>query len=367
MDLRKLNHVAGIRVTCARFVHALSCLLCAFSVVTCVARANVRFAIIGDFGVDDSNERDVANLVATNFQPEFVVTVGDNNYLGGANIDRAIGKYYHQFIGNYAGSYGAGASSNRFFPALGNHDWESIGGYSAHTNYFTLPGNERYCDFVRGPAHVFILNSDPNEPHGNTATSAQGLWFSNRITSSSSPWRVVICHDPPYSSTEGHAYMRWPFEEWGASIVVSGDSHQYERIMRNGFPYVVNGAGGVALGPFGTPITGSVVRYNTEHGAMLVNATATNITYEFWSVAGSGTLVDRFTQVRPALSAVLVSNSMVRVSWLTNDADGCVLETAGLLPPANWSAVTQTPQVSGNRYSVTLNATGQMRFIRLRR
>lgn len=161
--------------------------------------------------------------------------------------------------------------------------------------------------------------------------------------------------------------MRWPFEEWGASIVVSGDSHQYERIMRNGFPYVVNGAGGVALGPFGTPITGSVVRYNTEHGAMLVNATATNITYEFWSVAGSGTLVDRFTQVRPALSAVLVSNSMVRVSWLTNDADGCVLETAGLLPPANWSAVTQTPQVSGNRYSVTLNATGQMRFIRLRR
>jgi hypothetical protein len=357
MGVRKVN----------RIVRSWSWILCGFSFVTCVAGANVRFAIIGDYGVDDSNERDVANLVATNFQPHFVVTVGDNNYLGGANIDRAIGKYYHQFIGNYTGSYGAGASSNRFFPALGNHDWEAAGGYSAHTNYFTLPGNERYYDFVRGPVHFFIINSDVQEPHGTSATSAQAIWLSNRLAAATVPWRVVVAQDPPYSSASPTTRMRWPFEDWGASIVFSGHAHHYERIMLAGFPYVVNGAGGAGIAGFGAPISGSVLRYNSDHGAILVNATQTNITYEFWSVAGGGTLIDRFTQSALRLNVASISNTMVRVTWLTNGADGSILETSNRLPATNWSAVTQTPQLFGNRYSVTLNATGQTRFIRLRR
>ncbi len=356
MGGRRMNQVA----------RTLSHFLCSFSLVACVAGANVRFALLGDFGMNDSNERDVANLIATNFQPQFIVSVGDNNYLGDAKIDDAIGKYYHSFIGNYTGAYGAGASSNRFFPALGNHDYGSAG-YGAHTNYFTLPGNERYYDFVRGPVHFFILNSESHEPSGTGPTSAQALWFSNRIHASMSPWRIVVTHDPPFSSAESHAWTQWPYKEWGATAVVSGDLHHYERIMRSGFPYLINGAGGAGIAGFGAPVSGSVVRYNADHGAMLVKATETNIVYEFWSVAGGGTLIDQFSQTMPRLSVVCVSNSMVRVSWLTNGADGCVLETAGLMPPANWSAVTQTPQVSGNRYSVTLNATGQTRFIRLRR
>jgi tartrate-resistant acid phosphatase type 5 len=331
-----------------------------------VSGATLRFAIIGDYGTDNADELAVANLVKTNFQPEFIVTVGDNNYIGATNIDRAIGKYYHQFIGNYTGSYGAGASSNRFFPALGNHDWYSAGGYSAHTNYFKLPGNERYYDFVRGPVHFFILNTDPNEPHGTSATSLQALWLSNRLAASTSPWRIAIAQDPPYSSTEGHAYMRWPFDEWGASAVVSGDCHHYERIAINGFPYLVNGAGGAGLAGFGTPISGSVLRYNADHGAMLVNATHTNITYEFWSVAGGGTRIDRFTQSTPRLSVTTVSNNLVRVSWLTNGADGCVLQSASQLP-ALWSTVPQTPVISGNRNTVTLSCTGQAKFFRLMR
>jgi hypothetical protein len=79
--------------------------------------AQVKFAIIGDYGNDSAGELAVANLVKTNFQPAFVVTVGENNYLGEDLIDRAIGNYHH-FIGNYQGTFGSGASSNRFFPAL---------------------------------------------------------------------------------------------------------------------------------------------------------------------------------------------------------------------------------------------------------
>jgi len=327
----------------------------------------VRFAIIGDYGTDNANELAVANLVKTNFQPSFIISVGDNNYLGGANIDRAIGKYYHEFIGNYSGAYGAGASSNRFFPALGNHDWESGSGYSAQLNYFTLLGNERYYDFVRGPVHVFILNSDLNEPDGYTATSAQALWFSNRIAASASPWRIVICQDSPYSSSFAHSWMRWPFEQWRASVVVSGDAHQYERIVRDGLTYVVNGAGGAALVSFGTPTTGSVVRYNAAHGAMKVDATETNIVYEFWSVANGGTRIDQFAQERPRISVSFLSNA-VQIAWLTNGTDGYVLEAATVFPAGSWSPVTQTPVLSGNRKVVTLSHSGQsQRFFRLRR
>ena len=53
--------------------------------------------------------------------PDAVVTVGDNAY-GSAGQDTAVGQYYHSFIGGYAGAYGAGSPTNRFFPALGNHD-----------------------------------------------------------------------------------------------------------------------------------------------------------------------------------------------------------------------------------------------------
>lgn len=325
--------------------------------------ATTRFALVGDFGMNNANELEVANLIKTNFQPEFIVTVGDNNYLGPTKIDDAIGKYYHSFIGNYTGTYGAGASSNRFFPALGNHDRDG-GDYAAHTNYFTLPDNERYYDFVRGPVHFFILNTDPEEPNGTTVSSIQGRWFSNRIASSTAPWRIVMAHDPPYSSSESHPSMRWPFEEWGASLVVSGDAHHYERVMRDGFPYVVNGAGGASLAGFGTPIAGSVVRYNTDHGAMLVRATATDMSCEFWSAADGGTRIDQFTLTKLRLS-VAHSNSVMRVNWLTNDADGSVLESASTTTN-NWTVVPQAPVLSGNRNVVTLSPTGQARYFRLR-
>ena len=56
-----------------------------------------------------------------------IVTVGDNNYPDGAaaTIDANIGQYYHAYIAPYQGTYGAGAEMNRFFPALGNHDWRT--------------------------------------------------------------------------------------------------------------------------------------------------------------------------------------------------------------------------------------------------
>lgn len=334
-----------------------------------VQGAQVRFAMVGDYGVDDSHELAVANLIKTNFQPGFIVTCGDNQYGTASDIDRCIGKYYHAYIGNYTGGFGSGASSNRFFPALGNHDYLDPEGYSVHLAYFTLPGNERYYDFVRGPVHLFIVNSEVNEPDGTSSTSVQARWLSNRLAASTSPWKLVIIHDAPYSSQDSTLRSRWPFREWGASAVVSGDAHHYERILHQGFPYFVNGAGGASLSTFGTPVTGSAVRYNDDHGALLVIADESQMTFEFHSVAGGGTRIDRFTLSQtPAMEIVHQPANMVLLRWPTNGAAAFQLQsTATPMNPAAWMFTTATPVVSNSCYTLSLPASDPHRFFRLRR
>src|SRR5437762_1427578 len=72
--------------------------------------APARFAVIGDFGLAGTAEQRVANLVH-NLNPDFVITVGNNNYPTGqaSTLDTNVGQYYHDFIYPYKGSYGAGS------------------------------------------------------------------------------------------------------------------------------------------------------------------------------------------------------------------------------------------------------------------
>ena len=59
------------------------------------------------------------------------------------------------------------------------------------------------------------------------------------------------------------------------------------------FPYFVNGAGGYSLYGFGAPVPGSTVRYNMDHGAMLVEVNRNEAVFRF--VTRSGVVVDSFS------------------------------------------------------------------------
>jgi tartrate-resistant acid phosphatase type 5 len=255
----------------------------------------IRFAIIGDYGWAGQPELDVANLVKS-WNPEFIITVGDNNYTDGAasTIDPNIGQYYHEFIYPYTGAYGQGAPFNRFFPSLGNHDWETPGA-QPYLDYFGLPGNERYYDFAQGPVRFFAVDSDPREPDGITVTSTQAIWLQNRLGATTETWKLVYFHHPPYSSGPhgGTNALRWPYRQWGADAVLAGHDHTYERIALDGFPYIINGLGGRGITDFGAPIPGSLVRYNADYGAMLADASDNSITFQFFSRAGA--LVDSYS------------------------------------------------------------------------
>ncbi len=260
------------------------------------AQSNSRFAVIGDFGDAGSAEEDVANLVHS-WNVDFVITLGDNNYPDGkaSTIDENIGQYYHQYIYPYVGPYGGGANVNRFFPSLGNHDWRT-NPPQPYYDYFELPNNERYYDFVWGDVHFFALDSDTDEPDGVSENSVQGQWLQNALSTSISAWRIVYFHHAAYSSSSNHGsqeYMQWPFKDWGATAVLAGHDHTYERLIVDELLYFVNGLGGKSKYSFSTPIPGSQVRYNSDYGAMLVEANQDSITFKFYSRAND--LVDTYT------------------------------------------------------------------------
>ncbi|CUS03601.2 Phosphodiesterase/alkaline phosphatase D (modular protein) [Candidatus Promineifilum breve] len=268
-----------------------------------------RFAVIGDYGDNSAGEAAVAALVA-GWNPDFVITTGDNNYPNGgaATIDRNIGQFYSAFIGNYHGQYGLGSPTNRFWPSLGNHDWHSIGCGAAGCNgpyfdYFTLPGNERYYQVDYGPLRLYALDSAGTEPDGETFDSVQGNWLQGALAASDACYDVVYFHHPPYSSGKhgSNEKMRWPFAAWGADVVLSGHEHSYERLDVAGMPYFVNGIGGKSKYPFShigdlpEGVT-SVVRYNENYGAMLVTLSQTGIVAQLFDADGN--LIDQYTQAK---------------------------------------------------------------------
>ena len=259
----------------------------------------VRFAVIGDYGLAGTPEAEVAALVL-GWQPDFIVTVGDNNYPSGEaeTIDLNIGQYYHSYIAPYSGAYGAGAESSRFFPTLGNHDYYSDLA-QPYFDYFSLPGNERYYDFTWGALHFFLLNSNEYEPDGVGRSSAQAAWLKTQLAASTSPWQIVVFHHAPYASGYygGTDWMRWPFGEWGADAVLAGHDHVYERLLVDGIPYFVNGLGGGGRYNFGEVDPHSSVRYNANHGAMLVTASAAQVTFQFYTRTGE--LVDTYVVLPP--------------------------------------------------------------------
>lgn len=288
-------------------------------------QGTISFAAIGDFGSDDSDELAVANLVKS-WNPEFIITLGDNNYPDGeaATIDANIGKYYREYIYPYRGTYGPGATTNRFWPAIGNHDWDNHLGapLKPYLDYFTLPNNERYYDFVRGPVHFFVLDSDSSEPDGIKATSVQAQWLRNKLAASTSPWKIVYLHHPPYSSRSSYPTLQWPYEAWGASAVLAGHHHLYERVMK-GIPFITNGLGGKSKGDFFTPIAGSVIRFGEDYGAMRVTASPTTLTFEFITIRG--TVIDNFSlgqqsslPAAPANLSANVSGTQITLNWTDN-------------------------------------------------
>jgi tartrate-resistant acid phosphatase type 5 len=257
------------------------------------AEEDVLFAVIGDFGQEGRHAFQVAEMIDS-WDVDFIITTGDNNYPDGeaSTIDDNIGQYYHRYIGNYQGEYNRGSEINRFFPSLGNHDWVAEGA-EPYLDYFTLPGNERYYDFIWEGVHIFVLDSDSHEPDGVGVSSEQAAWLQESMADSEELWQVVVMHHPPYSSADHGStdWMQWPFKEWGADLVLAGHDHVYERLEVDGLTYITIGLSGhAARYTFPNVLPQSQFRYMEDWGALRILTTADGMRIEFIIV--DGTVID---------------------------------------------------------------------------
>ncbi len=354
----------------------------------------IRFAIIGDYGetlADQIYPVDRVGAMIRSWNPEWVVSLGDNNYILGQaeTIDTNIGKNFTSFIYPKTTEipvqypYPSGAPLyNRFIPCLGNHDYgdvfndmvPTVANVAAPTPYFQyfrralrtgtaaaphtaitfsdnavgqtydigfLSGevenfstyqeseNLRFFD-VRlgtptGPSsvHLFVFDSDPGTPYSGFANdrqipnrdgspspyvevAVQAKWLKAKLAASTARWKIVIFHHPPYNSAPGaqdsqYTYVRWPFQEWGATAVITGHVHNYERLempdlgpnnepdfSKPVIPYIVNGAGGFIPENGFDPsfvVPGSKVRVS-EYGAQLVTADDNSINFLYFDING---------------------------------------------------------------------------------
>jgi hypothetical protein len=285
---------------------------CAITDLAVPTEPSYSFAVVGDFGDFPAAGRVAAQIAS--WQPTFVATLGDNAYnpdapadgaggfvWTGSKIDRGVGQWYWPWIGAYRGAFGGGPSPtrpSRFFRTLGNHDWDATPGGAVYAGlpdaaYYSLPGNERYYAVRAGDVELFVLDGDPRsvgatggryEPDGVSADSVQASWLRAHLADSTARWKIVLVHFPMYTSASRGptTVLRWPFADWGASLVLAGHEHQYERLVGpDGLPYVVAGNGGNVLTTAfpGNPAPAtSLVRVPGQFGALRFDVTPTSLT-----------------------------------------------------------------------------------------
>jgi len=354
----------------------------------------IRFAIIGDYGetlADQTFPLDLVAAMIRSWNPEFVVSTGDNNYVLGeaSTIDVNVGKNFTGYIYPKTTEipvqypYPPDAPRfNRFIPCLGNHDYSDvlddalpsttnipysnpyrqyfrnalrtgtalapnttitfadnavgqtwtralISGEVEDYQPFSETENLRFYDVRLGTAagpssvHLFILDSDSPTPYGRysadrlipnrdgshsafTEIATQAAWLQKRLAASTARWKIVILHHPPYNSAPGaknsqYTFARWPFRAWGATAVIAGHVHNYERLEMPDpnadlepdygtptIPYIVNGAGGFIPEQGFDPsfvVKGSLVRV-AEYGAQLVTADENSINFLYYDLNG---------------------------------------------------------------------------------
>jgi calcineurin-like phosphoesterase family protein/purple acid phosphatase-like protein len=246
------------------------------------------FVVIGDWGSNTAASHAVASAIAAlDPAPQFMVTVGDNQYEQGAQAE-----WDTIALPLYASLW----QRLPFWLTLGNHDvrcgggtctcdacmacWTATSGTcyddctctGPNAEYLTFampPGGsaerpETYYSWDSGDAHFVVLNS--NAFRTGTDDPAQLAWVDSDLAASPKRWKFVFFHHPPWSCASSTprdqqiAQRYGPvFEFRGVDVVFNGHVHDYERSIVNpeGTPggratYVVTGTGGSEVGDVAT-------------------------------------------------------------------------------------------------------------------
>ena len=195
-----------------------------------------KFSVLGDFGVGDQKQYQLAGQMATlygRFKYELVVTVGDNLY--GSERPQDFRK---KFEIPYKPLLDAGV---KFYASLGNHDAREQRFYKL----FNMEGKLYYSFSPKPKIRFFAFDSTYPEPE-------QIRWLEKELAASNHDWKIVFFHHPLYSSGDRHGsdvrlreVLEPLFLKYNVSVVLNGHDHFYERVKpQKGIAYFVVGSGG---------------------------------------------------------------------------------------------------------------------------
>jgi predicted phosphodiesterase len=156
------------------------------------------------------------------------------------------------------------------YPVVGNHDveqeamWDGLPFYYRAFPPFADPDsdNEGLNQwYAFGVKDVQFLLLDSQTFFGEDGYGAQNEWLADRLADERFTDTVTVLHVAPYTSSN-HRYdgqqiqFVWMpmFEESNVRLVLSGHSHNYERLTYNGITYIVSGGGSEVLYPLLTEL-----------------------------------------------------------------------------------------------------------------
>lgn len=183
-----------------------------------------------------------------------------------------------------------------YYTSLGNHE----GNHESYYYYLDLPGNESWYSFSYGDVDFFALNSSADFEPG----SPQNLWLESALQSSTSIWKVVFFHHPPYACTpsrkpgdlEVQSYIVPLMEAYGVDLVLLGHDHLYGRTgIRNGVMYVISGGGGAPSYPAEPDEINEICLREFHYCRIDVSP----VMLHLQAIASDGRLIDTFTLTKP--------------------------------------------------------------------
>jgi 3',5'-cyclic AMP phosphodiesterase CpdA len=195
----------------------------------------VRFLAFGDSGGGGADQYQLAEQMMT-LPYELIIHTGDIAY-----DDGSIGQFEDNVFGVYAELF----RNLPFFPAAGNHEYNTLQG-APFREVFNLPSDngEKWYSYDWGSVHFAALDTEADY-------ATQAAWLDRDLAASTLPWRIVYLHKPPYSSGSHGSDLALRkalapvLEKHHVQLLLAGHDHDYERMTpQNGVAYVVTGGGG---------------------------------------------------------------------------------------------------------------------------
>jgi len=191
-----------------------------------------------------------------------------------------------------------GRFKDRTRPAPGNHEYHTKGALP-YFQYFGAAAGEpgkAYYSYELGGWHIISLDSDCSDIGGCGAGSREEQWLRQDLASHPSKCTVAYWHHPLFSSGQhGNSFeMRAFWQDLyhaGATIVINGHDHDYERFApqdpdghldrAKGIREFVAGTGGRHRRHFGAIIPNSEVHDADSFGVLKLTLYPDHYTWQF--------------------------------------------------------------------------------------